>query len=408
MRYILILLIFISGCTIHKNKEIDPKKLISSVKLNSVQKKDIIKQNLPAKKKQTVETMTATQKKLLELYQNKIISKEDYNKGSAKLKKEIKNKDKNLTLDDADRLHKSAVKLSKLAYAKPAIKSSEEELSWQNYDRSPWYISNSFTGITGAYSGSSQRDKFYSLGFTFSGEYLESRGFTVGYTNSTVVFKDGVDSTRQNEFFVGLHKNFNRDGILGTFDLRLNSHYITNNDSSGDSDKVKVLAPLLSYISYKKSYYLDLGYAFSLYQNSLSVNQLSPTIGFAFNNSSDWLQLRGYFIFPSNNQRAAGIENTKALQGKWTHWFALNNTSRPNTLSLSAMLGERIYSVDFDSLSVYNLSDVQKGSVAIDISWKLNKSTDLILHAGHDLYENVTISENYSSTTAVLSISKEW
>ncbi|MBF0382510.1 MAG: hypothetical protein HQL69_15925 [Magnetococcales bacterium] len=408
MRYILIFVVFLSGCTIHKSKNIHTTKQDGVDKKTVKQTKKTTKKPQATLKKHVEPEMTATQKKLLELYQNRIISHADYIKGSNKIKEDIKSKNENITLDVAHTLHKSAIKLKKIEKKQPRLKLSKDEVSWQNYDRGPWYTSSSLVGVAGAYSGSSERDRFYSVGFTFSGEYYERKGFLFGYTNSTIEFKDGVDSTDQNEFLLGIHNNFNLDGLKGTFDIRLNGHFISNNDSSGNSDKVKVLAPAVSYLPYKKSYYLDLGYAYSLYQNDLNVNQIAPAFGFAFNDSADWLQLRGYFIYPSNSARAEDKDSTSAIQGKWTHWFKGSNSKQPDIFSLSGMLGERIYAVDLDSLAVYNLADVQKGSVGIDLTWKTGNDMTLLLHAGHNLYEKVSISENYSSTAIALSLSKEW
>ncbi|MBF0193720.1 MAG: hypothetical protein HQL71_04140 [Magnetococcales bacterium] len=285
---------------------------------------------------------------------------------------------------------------------------ADNHKSWQEPEQGDWFMSSSITGAYGSYSGSSLRDKFYSAGITFGGEYLEQHGFSVGYTNSTVKFNSGVETIKQNEYFLSGHRNFNSDGVPGTIDIRLNGHYISNNDSTGDSDKVAVVAPLVSYLSYKKSLYADLGYAHSSYQNDLSVSQFSPTIGLGFSNSANWIQLRGYFISLSNAARAQGKSSTAAAQLKFTHWFSPDNALNLNTLGLTGMLGERIYAVDFDSQAVYNLADVQKGSVAVYLNWKFPGSTYLLFHAGYDRYENLTINEKYSSSAAVLSLSKEW
>jgi hypothetical protein len=295
-----------------------------------------------------------------------------------------------------------------LLFALPVQASENNQSSWQEDEKGDWYMKGALTGVAGTYSSSSQRDTFYSAGFNVSGEYLERHGLSFGYTSSTINFKAGADAVSQNEFFLGGHKRFNPDGMKGTIDMRLNSHYISNDDSTDNTNGVKVVAPLVSFLSYTKSVYLDMGYAYSIYKNDLNVNQVTPTIGFAFNDASDWVQLRGYIISLSNADRAQGKESTVAGQLKWTHWLASDNFLKLDTFSLGGMVGERIYAVDFDNLSVYNLADVQKGSVAVDLSWKLGSSASLLFHAGHDLYENLTIDEKYSSSAAVLSLSMEW
>ncbi|MBF0381076.1 MAG: hypothetical protein HQL69_08660 [Magnetococcales bacterium] len=301
-----------------------------------------------------------------------------------------------------------AILTAGMLFALPLQANADEHTSWQDDEQSNWYMSSSVTGVTGTYSGSSLRDQFYSAGFIVTGEYLEQHGITFGYTNSNIKFKGDADSTSQNEFFLGGHKSFNTDGMNGTFDVRLNGHYISNNDSSGDTDGVKVVAPLISYLNYKKSFYFDVGYAYSAYQNDLDVTQISPAIGLGFSKDSNWIQLRGYFISSSNATRSQGKSSTAAGLLKFTHWFAPDNALQLHNASIGGMLGERLYAVDVDNLSVYNLADVQKGSVAADLSWKIDNSISILLHASYNLYENLTISEKYNSSAAALSLSKEW
>ncbi len=282
----------------------------------------------------------------------------------------------------------------------------DEANSWRNLDRSPWYFSGSITGVAGTYNDSVQREKFWSGGVTLSADYLERHGITFGYTRSTIKFK-GAESTHQDAYFLSLRKNFTPDGTPGTIGLRLDGHRVNNNDSTGDTDGIWVVAPMISFLPYTKSYYFDLGYAYSDYQNNLDVHQLTPTFGFAFNNASDWVQLRGFFIDTSNAARAQGKDNTAAGQLKWTHWFSPNFLGVDNA-SLSGMGGERVYAVDPDTASVYNLADIQTGSAALDLVWRVGDDANVLLHAGHDLYENIPLSNDYGSTSVVLSLSNEW
>ncbi|MDQ6990688.1 MAG: hypothetical protein Q9M11_03050, partial [Mariprofundaceae bacterium] len=57
--------------------------------------------------------------------------------------------------------------------------------------------------------------------------------------------------------------------------------------------------PQLSFLNYRKSFYADLGYAYSSYPKGLSVSQLTPTVGLGFNQAADWLQMRVYWVKPS-------------------------------------------------------------------------------------------------------------
>jgi hypothetical protein len=299
--------------------------------------------------------------------------------------------------------------LAALLLSASPVLADDSENSWSSEaEEGPWYFSAGLTGMAGTYHASTLRDDFYSGGIILGADYLEQFGLTFGYTRSVINFKNGAPATNQNEFFLGGHKNFRPDGMKGTIGLRLDGHYTDNDDLTGNTDQVWAFAPILSFSALDSSYYADIGYAYSDYQNNLNVHQFTPTVGFAFNQKSDWVQLRGYFINLSNSNRAQGKKNTSAAQVKWTHWFAPENLLKLDNLSLGGMVGERVYAVDHDNLSVYNLADIQKGSVALDLSWKVAEETSLLLHAGHDSYENVTIQDKYSASALVLSLSRKW
>lgn len=300
-----------------------------------------------------------------------------------------------------------ALLTSLLLTASPVLAENAPE-DWSAENDGPWYFSGSLTGVTGSYHGSVLRDDFHSGGFVVSADYLEKFGLTFGYTRSIVNFKNNISATKQNEFLLTGRVNLNPEDVEGTIGLRLDGHYTDNNDTSGNTDEVWAIAPIISIVPFDRSSYFDLGYAYSSYQNDLYVHQFTPTAGMAFNQKADWVQIRGYFINPSNANRAQGKKHTTAAQVKWTHWFAPENFLKLDNLGLSGMVGERVYAVDHDNLSLYNLADVQKGSVALDMNWKVSEQTSLLLHAGYDAYENVSINDDYSASAVVLSLSKSW
>ena len=92
-------------------------------------------------------------------------------------------------------------------------------------------------------------------------------------------------------------------------DVRSQSEVLAEMEKAGD---LKIVAPQISYTGLDEKFYLDLGYARSSYGEAdalvgdLELDQFTPTLGFGFNESSDWLQFRGYLINVSNPSRAQG------------------------------------------------------------------------------------------------------
>ncbi len=259
----------------------------------------------------------------------------------------------------------------------------------------------------GSYAGADQRDSWTSAGAILSADYMEKGGYTLGVTRTDVKGRNGVADIGQNALFASGRLNFTPDKLPGRLTARLDLHGIGNDDITGDSDNVRVVAPQLSYLSFDKRNYVDLGYARSSYNNNLTVNQWTPTVGFGFNQGGDWLQLRGWFIDPSNTARAQGKNSTAALETKWTHWLAPNMLGIDN-IKANLLLGERVYAVDGDAGSVSNLSDIQRGGASLGAEWKLGRTSKLLLQLGQDRYRNATLADDYKSNYGYVWLSTQW
>lgn len=273
---------------------------------------------------------------------------------------------------------------------------------------SAWSTKTDVQAIYGSYGSAASRDAISGGGLILRSDYLEQGGFALGANYTKLAFKNGTSSINQQSFYASLHYNLYLDALPGPLTLRLDGHGINNNDSSGDTDNVRVVAPQLSFLNYDKTFYADLGYAYSIYQNSLNVHQFTPTLGFGFNAQSDWLRLRGYFILPSNAARAQNKNSTAALEAKWTHWFAPGGWHRLESIQLSGLVGERIYAVDHDAATVYNLADIQRGSISLALQWRITEAVSLMLMAGNENYLDNTTADAYNNRYGYLNLSTQW
>jgi len=272
---------------------------------------------------------------------------------------------------------------------------------------SDWSVKTDVQALYGGYSGSVQRSSLSSGGVILSADYLDAGGFSLAANYASLVLKSGSDISQQS-YFANARYNFHFDAIPGPVTVQLNGHLINNNDISGDTDNVKVIAPQISFINYAKTFYIDLGYARSTYQNNLTVDQFTPTLGVGFNSGSDWFQVRGYFIKPSNPLRAQNKSSTSAADIKWTHWFAPGAWHALEKMQLGALIGDRIYAVDNDGAAVYNLTDIQRGAFSLALQWRITESAHLMLMGGNERYLNNTINNSYNNRFAYIDISKTW
>jgi len=273
-----------------------------------------------------------------------------------------------------------------------------------------WSVKTDVQAMYGGYNGSPTRSSIRSGGVILSADYLDDWGFSIGETYTLLKFKaaSAIKDINQQATYASLHYNVYLDSLPGPLSLRLDGHIIGNNDVTGDTDNVRVVAPQLSFLNYSKTFYVDMGYAYSKYKNNLTVQQFTPTVGFAFNNQADWIQVRGFFIKPSNALRAQNTSSTTAVDVKLTHWFAPASAFVPEKVQIGALLGERIYAVDGDAAAVYNLADVQRGSGTFNTQWKLPNDFSLMLLAGYEAYQNKNVNNNYSNRFAFVSISRQW
>jgi hypothetical protein len=179
-------------------------------------------------------------------------------------------------------------------------------------------------------------------------------------------------------------------------------------------DDFVVVNPTVSFLSYGKTFYADLGYAYSSYRSDdsatddIDVAQWTPTLGIGFNRAYDWIQLRAYFIDLSSSNRVGEKDSTSALEAKWTHWFSNDAPLNIHSAWLNMLFGERIFAVDSDSCSLCNVPDLQTTAFSIGLEWKPDEQMNLLLQGGYEAYENLLLNDAYNSTYLYFYVSRNW
>jgi hypothetical protein len=270
-----------------------------------------------------------------------------------------------------------------------------------------WTVSADAQAIYGSYSGSPQRSSIAGGGLILRADYLDKGGFSLAANQTRLAFRQGNNISQQS-YYANTRYRLYFDALPGALTVRLDGHLINNDDRTGNTDGVRVIAPQLSFLNYAKTFYADFGYARSSYRNNLHLDQFTPTLGFGFSQGANWLQLRGYLIRASNSVRAQGKSGTTAVDVKWSHWFAPGAWHGVDKLQLGALFGERIYAVENDAAAVYNLADVQRGTVSLALQWRLGESMRLMLMGGNERYLNSTTGNSYNNRFAYVDISGSW
>ena len=279
---------------------------------------------------------------------------------------------------------------------------------------SPWFKRTDVQGLLGSYADSTERDALQNFGVFLRADYLERGGFTVGVNRTVLNGQGGIDDISQSALFLSGRLNLTPDWASGQITLRLDAHSISNDDATGDTDDITVLAPQVSYLNFARTFYADIGFSRSSYGDSLTspqkldVDQVTPTLGFGFNEQHDWLQIRGYFISPSAPQRAQNEDDTAALEIKWTHWPRTPSMLNVDNFRVAVQTGERVYTVDHDAGTIFNLVDLQTGGVSIGAEWAPSERNRILLIAGVEQYEDRSANEEYEHGFLYLNFTHEW
>lgn len=252
-----------------------------------------------------------------------------------------------------------------------------------------WSLNITPQATSAGYSSSPIREKMYSEGVLLNLQYLERRAILFGYFPLQLNYKYNIPSLHQTTDYLSFREFRTPDFLRGLLTLRLDGYRVTNNDPTHETDDVNVIEPMISYINYAKTYYLDFGYTSSWYGQShignggLRVIQYTPTFGLGFNNSTNWVRFRLYEIYTSNYIRSQEVTHTNGLEVTLTHYLLYYPFFIPNKLDADFFIGQRTYAVDSDALLVYNLGDIQKNGVYLQAQWRLSSYADFIINGGH-------------------------
>lgn len=281
------------------------------------------------------------------------------------------------------------------------------------------------------YKESVSREATLNLGVYVIADYLENASLSFGYNYTFVDMSPNIEVDEHLLHAGGKYSWFS-DAMSGKLSLALDGYggkYTTSTTTTSgggggggmggssrlttsESTDITVLHPQVSFINFGKTFYTDVGYAYSEYDSGttydIEANQITPTLGIGWNNAYDWLQVRGYFISLDQQTRVLNDDDFTSAEFKYIHWFTEKSPPYFNNFRLTLLVGERVLAVDPDAKSVYSVSDKQTGSVSIAGQWSLTESLKLMLLAGYDEYENDLQADKYESLLFYGNFESQW
>lgn len=292
-----------------------------------------------------------------------------------------------------------------------------------------WQLNHTLQTNLQTYDGTADRKNAHSAGYYISADYLDSGNLSFSYNNTSVNLGNNAYITENLYFLSGEYHQY-PDSMPGKLSLRFDSYFgkdtleyslsspppTTPGPGQGPghgkvktnraaSDAVKESIDINSYyfqcafINYKKTFYTDIGYAYSEYSatSNTIVNQITPSVGFGWNDSYDWIQWRAYFIELQKNTSAFNDDKFESIETKYTHWFPDEVSSKLEFIRFTLLSGKRVLAVDPDTTTIYSITDLHKTSISSGIQWKITKNNKILATIQYDQYRNATLADNYDS-----------
>jgi len=307
--------------------------------------------------------------------------------------------------------------------------SQAEDSSWQSKITPHLYWQK--------YNDSDTHNSTVNIGVYLDSEYLDSDELTIGFYSTNTSLKNDAELS-ENIFHLSGQHNIFLDLMPGKLTLRLDTYFgqsvleynIANPPGSmggggmgnsgkttgGGSATIKETAdissfqPELSYSNFAKTFYADIGYAYSKYNgtSTTEVKQFTPTIAFGWNDSYDWLQLRAYLINIDDTTAAYDKNKFESLEVKYTHWIKESKLNNIEYLRLSTLIGDRMLAVDSDARIIYSSADMQTGSIEASIQWKISKTNKILTLLNYSRYTNQVSLDDYNSVLLYINYQNQW
>ena len=290
-----------------------------------------------------------------------------------------------------------------------------------------WQMKGTLQSYIQTYDGSLSRQGTFNAGAYLNADYLDSGGIVFGYNYTFVDFDNNAELT-EHLFYLSGRYHLYLDALPGKLTLRLDGYVgedtlkykITTPGTGGmgggtttvttfnETTDITAYQPQLAFVNYAKTFYADIGYAYSEYEGTAitEVDQFTPTVGFGWNESYDWLQLRGYFIKINESVPVHTDDQFESLEIKYTHWFS--DSASVEYIRLTGLLGERVLAVDPDAGTIYSTADKQTGNVAASLQWKLSQLTKLLALVSYGQHENESLNDEYDSLLFYLNLQFKW
>ena len=253
------------------------------------------------------------------------------------------------------------------------------------YCQHDWQIKSEFNFAKGDYNNSQVLGQQKSTGIRLDFDRGDI-GSTLGFQNTRIDLLPILNQPQQNQdnWLGSIYKRFPVASLLGQVALRLDAHHLRSSDPT--QANIHVIAPQASWISAQLPLGLDLSLAHSSYSTMPTVKQYGIAARWGFNQLQDWLEIRQYRIQNLDAIHALGNRDTQAHEIRFTHLLTPITSWQPKRISMALERGGKIFFVDMQSQTVYNMSMLNKGGHSVASTWSIRPKVDFTLQFNQNKY----------------------
>ena len=265
--------------------------------------------------------------------------------------------------------------------------------------------------MSGDYNGSLVMKKQHGVGIRLNAEQPNVGGFSVGLQSTHIDMQPLVPKATQdqNNWLLSGYAYAPSTSLSGRFKWQLDVHRVLNDASQGNSDGVTAVVPQLSWVSFDRPLTFDLSYAQSRYPNTRTIHQLSPSVGFGFNNNQNWFQIRGYLIQNLEPSLSMGMSSSHATDFRLTQLFQSPSPWVPQSVTLGLERGKKIYFVDAVTQTVHNLPMRNDGGESVAAVWRFSQSSQVKVQLQQTHYfSNDYIAHDFTLKTLSAQVGRDW
>lgn len=253
------------------------------------------------------------------------------------------------------------------------------------FSQQDWQIKSEINIAQGSYHNSQALDHQNSRGARLSFDHGGSGG-TLGFQGTRIDLLSSLNQPQQTQenWLASVYTSYPTTNLAGQITFRVDSHHL--HSSAQDQANAHIVAPQVSWSSLNLPLALEISTAHSNYPAMPTIKQYGIAARYGFNEQQDWLEIREYRIQDLDANQVFGRLSTLSHEIRLTHLFIPQSKWQPKRITVGMEKGEKVFFVDMQSQTVYNMRMLNNGGHSVTSNWQVNTKIDFTLQVNKNKY----------------------